>query len=51
MRAVEGRKTADEIDWGGKYIHSNPDILLGKPVVKGTGFTVEFIPGLFAAGS
>ncbi|WP_293108513.1 DUF433 domain-containing protein [Moorena sp. SIO3I6] len=32
------------------YIHSNPNILLGKPVVKGTRLSVEFILGLFAAG-
>jgi uncharacterized protein (DUF433 family) len=32
------------------YIHSDPDILLGKPVVKGTRLSVEFITGLFAAG-
>ena len=38
-----------EIDWG-KYIHSDPDILVGKPVVRGTRLSVEFILGLFAAG-
>ena len=32
------------------YIHSNPDVLLGKPVVKGTRLAVDFILGLFAAG-
>jgi uncharacterized protein (DUF433 family) len=32
------------------YIHSNPNILLGKPVVKGTRLSVEFILGLFAEG-
>jgi uncharacterized protein (DUF433 family) len=32
------------------YIHSDPEILLGKPVVKGTRLSVEFITGLFAAG-
>ncbi len=37
------------MDWR-KYIHSNPNILLGKPVVKGTRLSVEFILGLFAAG-
>lgn len=37
------------MDWK-KYIHSNPNILLGKPVVKGTRLSVEFILGLFAAG-
>ena len=36
-----------DIDWK-KYIHSDPEILLGKPVVKGTRLSVEFILGLFA---
>jgi uncharacterized protein (DUF433 family) len=33
-----------------RYIHSDPEILSGKPVVKGTRLSVEFILGLFAAG-
>ncbi len=37
------------MDWRA-YIHSDPDILDGKPVVKGTRLAVEFILGLFAAG-
>ena len=32
------------------YIHSNPKILLGKPVIKGTRLSVEFILGLFSEG-
>ncbi|MBW7941509.1 MAG: DUF433 domain-containing protein, partial [Candidatus Kuenenia stuttgartiensis] len=32
------------------FIHSDPEILLGKPVVKGTRLSVEFILGLFANG-
>lgn len=32
------------------FIHSDPDILNGKPVVKGTRLSVEFLLGLFAAG-
>ncbi len=32
------------------YIHSDPDILLGKPVVKGTRLAVEFLLRLFAVG-
>ncbi|MGD2180065.1 DUF433 domain-containing protein [Lusitaniella coriacea] len=31
-------------------MHSNPKILLGKPVLKGTHLSVEFLLGLFAAG-
>ncbi|BAZ22338.1 hypothetical protein NIES4073_32200 [Kalymmatonema gypsitolerans NIES-4073] len=33
-----------------QYIHSEPKILLGKPTVKGTRLSVEFILGLFANG-
>ncbi|MBD2691992.1 DUF433 domain-containing protein [Anabaena catenula] len=33
-----------------KYIHSDSQILLGKPTVKGTRLSVEFLLGLFAAG-
>jgi len=37
------------MDWR-EYIHSDPGVLLGKPVVKGTRLSVEFLLGLFAAG-
>lgn len=37
------------IDWK-KFIHSDSEILVGKPVVKGTRLSVEFILGLFAEG-
>ncbi len=37
------------MDWR-EYIHADPEILLGKPVVKGTRLAVEFILRLFAAG-
>jgi hypothetical protein len=37
------------MDWR-QYIHSNPNILLGKPVIKGTRLSVEFLLGLFAVG-
>lgn len=37
------------IDWT-QYIHSDPRILVGKPVVKGTRLSVEFLLRLFAAG-
>ncbi len=33
-----------------EYIHSDPEILLGKPVVKGTRLSVEFLLSLLAAG-
>ncbi len=36
------------MDWR-QYIHSDAEILLGKPVVKGTRLAVEFLLGLFAA--
>lgn len=32
------------------YIHSDPEVLLGKPVVKGTRLAVDFLLGLFAVG-
>lgn len=32
------------------YIHSNQDVLVGKPVVKGTRLSVDFILKLFASG-
>ena len=32
------------------YIHSDPNILVGKPVVKGTRLAVDFIQGLYGAG-
>jgi uncharacterized protein (DUF433 family) len=37
------------VDWE-RHIHSDPDILSGKPVVKGTRLAVEFVVSLFAAG-
>jgi uncharacterized protein (DUF433 family) len=37
------------MDWW-QVIHSDPEILNGKPVVKGTRLSVEFLLGLFAAG-
>jgi len=38
-----------EIDWR-KIITSDPEVLLGKPIVKGTRLSAEFILGLFAEG-
>ena len=37
------------MDWK-KYIHSDPEVLMGKPVVKGTRLAIDFLVGLFAAG-
>jgi uncharacterized protein (DUF433 family) len=37
------------MDWT-QYIHSDPDILLGKPVIKGTRLSVDWILRLLAAG-
>jgi len=37
------------MDWR-QYSHSDPEILLGKPVIKGTRLAVEFILRLFAVG-
>lgn len=38
-----------DIEWR-KHIYSDPDVLVGKPVVKGTRLSVEFILGLFSEG-
>lgn len=32
------------------HIHSDPDVMMGKPIVKGTRLSVEFLLGLFAEG-
>jgi uncharacterized protein (DUF433 family) len=37
------------MDWR-QYIHSDSEILMGKPVVKGTRLAVDFILRLFAVG-
>jgi len=37
------------VDWR-DHIHSDPGILVGKPVVRGTRLSVEFVLRLFAAG-
>ena len=36
-------------DWK-KYIHTDPKVLVGKPVVNGTRLSVDFILGLYASG-
>ncbi len=37
------------MDWQG-FIHSDPEVLTGKPIVRGTRLSVDFLLGLFAAG-
>ncbi len=37
------------MDWR-EYIHSDPDILAGKPAIKGTRLAVDFILSLLAEG-
>lgn len=39
----------EAMDWR-DYIHSDPEILSSKPVVKGTRLSVEFLLELFAVG-
>lgn len=39
----------ENFDWL-SYIHSDPEVLLGKPVVKDTRLSVDFILGLFSQG-
>ena len=38
-----------DVNWR-KYIHSDPNVLVGKPVVKGTRLSVEFLLSLLAKG-
>ena len=38
-----------EINWR-RYIHSDLDVLVGKPVIKGTRLSVEFLLNLLAKG-
>ena len=38
-----------KIEWA-NFICSDPQILLGKPVIKGTRLSVEFLLGLYAEG-
>lgn len=33
-----------------EYIHSDPGVLAGKPVVRGTRLAADFVLGLFASG-
>ncbi len=40
---------SEELDWR-DYIHADPTILVGKPVIKGTRLSVEFLLRLFASG-
>jgi uncharacterized protein (DUF433 family) len=37
------------MDWQ-PYITTDPDVAAGKPIVRGSRLTVEFVLGLFAAG-
>ena len=37
------------MDWQ-PYIHNDPNILVGKAVVRGTRLAVDFLLGLYAAG-
>ena len=43
------RERVMEIDWR-RTMTSDPEVLLGKPVVKGTRLSAELILGLFAEG-
>ena len=39
---------AEQFDWR-DYIHADPAIMVGKPVVRGTRLTVEFVLRLLGA--
>jgi len=36
-------------DWS-KFIEAKPEILVGKPIIKGTRLSVDFVLGLFSQG-
>ena len=40
---------ADAMNWH-EYIHSDSTVLVGKPIIKGTRLSVEFLLGLMAEG-
>ena len=42
-------EASKELDWR-DYIHTDPNILVGKPVIKGTRLSVELLLRLFAVG-
>jgi uncharacterized protein (DUF433 family) len=37
------------MDWH-QHIHSDPEVLVGKPIIRGTRLSVDFILDLFARG-
>lgn len=39
----------DDLNWR-DYIHVDPDVLVGKPIVRGTRVSVDFLLSLLAAG-
>ena len=39
----------DAMNWH-EYIHSDPSVLVGKPIIRGTRLSVEFLLGLMAEG-
>ena len=46
---IDRSDTMNHKDWK-EFIYSDPNVLIGKPIVKGTRLSVEFILGLFAEG-
>jgi uncharacterized protein (DUF433 family) len=46
---VRRRRNVEASNWR-TYIHSDPEVMVGKPVIRGTRLTVEFVLRLFAAG-
>ena len=48
MTAGEGT-SEDRMDWRTRIV-ANPDVLVGKPVIKGTRISVELVMDLPAAG-
>jgi uncharacterized protein (DUF433 family) len=46
---VQRRRKVEASNWR-TYIHSDPGVMVGKPAIRGTRLTVEFVLRLFAAG-
>jgi len=43
------KRVYEKMEWA-NFIDSDPEVLLGKPVVKGARLSVEFILGLYTEG-
>ena len=49
MTAGLGEPSEDRMEWRTRIV-ANPDVLVGKPVIKGTRISVEIVMDLLTAG-